>query len=150
MKSNVKRAQQRQRLIAALLQQPTVEKAAAEAGMSTVTAWRIRQSAEFEEEFRQARQQAFAQAQARAQYASNNALSVLLRIMMEPTNPAPARVRAAAEVMSYGKTASVKDEQDASRNATKKTKRVELSRLSNEQLAQARQLALAAKEPHVE
>jgi hypothetical protein len=147
MKTNSKQVQKRQRLIAALLQTSTVEKAAEAAGMSAVTGWRIRRTAEFRVEFNEACQQAFGQSEARAQFASNMALSVMLRIMTDPNEKASSRVRAAVEVVNHAKQATERDQLRARAVIAGGDKRVTLSRLSSEQLAQARQLALAAQQP---
>ena len=50
-----KKVGQREQLILALLQQPSLEKAAASIGISTVTAWRISKTKECKDEYRNAR-----------------------------------------------------------------------------------------------
>ena len=60
-----KKVGQREQLILALLQQPSLEKAAASIGISTVTAWRISKTRELKEEYRNARWEAFSQSLAR-------------------------------------------------------------------------------------
>ena len=50
-----KKVGQREQLILALLQQPSLEKAAASIGISTVNAWRISKTKEFKEDYRNAR-----------------------------------------------------------------------------------------------
>src|ERR1700692_3211093 len=59
--SPIRKSRQRDQLILALLQQPGIEKAAAVAGISSATAWRITKTREFVEEYRQARRNAFSQ-----------------------------------------------------------------------------------------
>ncbi|HEV2039233.1 MAG TPA: hypothetical protein VGT81_04170 [Casimicrobiaceae bacterium] len=49
-----KKIRQREQLILALLQRPSMEKAAASIGISPVTAWRISKTAEFQAEYRKA------------------------------------------------------------------------------------------------
>ncbi len=56
-----KQACQREPLILALLQQPSVEKAATSIGIYTVTAWRIWKTAEFKAGYRKARGEAYSQ-----------------------------------------------------------------------------------------
>src|ERR1039457_243471 len=56
-----KRIKQREQLALALLQQPSLEKAAAAVGISTTTAWRIGKTPEFEEQFERARRDAYDQ-----------------------------------------------------------------------------------------
>ena len=70
-----KKVRQWGQLILALLQQPSLEKAAASIGISTVTAWRISKTREFKEEYRNARWEAFSQSLARLQQASGAAVS---------------------------------------------------------------------------
>jgi len=60
-----KQACQREPLILALLQQPSVEKAATSIGIYTVTAWRIWKTAEFKAGYRKAREEAYSQTVAR-------------------------------------------------------------------------------------
>src|SRR5712691_8628084 len=74
-----KKVGQREQLILALLQQPSLEKAAAAIGISTVTAWRISKTKEFKEEYRNARWEAFSHSLARLQQASGAAVSALLK-----------------------------------------------------------------------
>ncbi len=92
-----------ERLIAALLQQSDLEKAATSIGISTSTAYRIRKSPEFQAAYLQARRDVVSQAMARLQQACGAATSTLLKIMLDPTNPAACRVRAADRVMEHAK-----------------------------------------------
>src|SRR5262249_773541 len=61
------KVRQREQLIVAMLQQPSLEKAAASIGISKATAWRVTNTPEFQQEFRRARRVAFSQATARLQ-----------------------------------------------------------------------------------
>ena len=97
-----KKTRQRELLIQALLQQPGLEKAAAAAGISAVTAWRISQTPEFHQEYRQARREAFSQSIGRLQQASSAAVATLMKIMVDPTAPAASRVRAADCILDRG------------------------------------------------
>ena len=96
-----KKVGQREQLILALLQQPSLEKAAASIGISTVTAWRISKTREFKEEYRNARWEALSQSSARPQQASGAAVSALLKVMIDKTTPAASRVRSADRVLDY-------------------------------------------------
>ena len=95
------KVRQRERLILALLQQPSLEKAAASIGISTVTAWRISKTPEFQKEYRQARREAFSQSVARLQHATGAAVSTLLKVMVDTNTPPPSRVRAADCVLDH-------------------------------------------------
>ena len=90
-----KKVRQCERLILALLQQPSMEKAATSIGISAVTAWRISKTAEFKAEYRKARGEAYSQTVARLQQASGAAVSTLLQVMVDKTTPPASRVRAA-------------------------------------------------------
>ena len=88
-----------ERMIVALLEHSTQEKAASALGISTVTLWRSMQKPEFAEAYRKARREAFSQSVARLQYASNAAVGTLLRILTDREAPAASRVRAADVVL---------------------------------------------------
>jgi hypothetical protein len=100
-----RRKPQRERLILALLQQPSIEKAAATVGISSVTAWRITKTPEFQEEYRQARREAFSQSLGRLQQAAGAAASTLLKVMTDATAPAASRVRAADCILGHAASA---------------------------------------------
>lgn len=102
-----KKKWQREQLILAMLQQPTWQKAAASIGISEVTAWRIRQTPEFRRENFQARREAMSQALGRLQQGSAAAASTLLKIMIDPNNPASSRVQAANRILDHAKGAFV-------------------------------------------
>ena len=101
----MRRARQREQLILALLQQPGLEKAAAVVGISTVTAWRITKTQEFQAEYRQARRDAFSQSLGRLQQAAGAATSTLMKVMVDATAPAGSRVRAADCVLEHAASA---------------------------------------------
>ena len=86
-------------LILALMQNTTIERAAAAAGVSEVTLWRRMREPEFQDQYRQARREAFAHSVVRLQHASSAAVSTLLRVMTDPAAPAHSRVRAADSVL---------------------------------------------------
>jgi uncharacterized protein (UPF0147 family) len=105
-----KKTRQREQLILALLQQPSLEKAAESVGISRSTAWRISQTAEFQEEFRQARREALSQARARLQQASSAAVTTLVKIMIDPNLPAASRVRAADCILHHAVAALMSED----------------------------------------
>src|SRR5580700_9182414 len=93
------RAKRQDQFIVALLEHPTLDKAAAALGVSDVTLWRTLKKPEFAEAFRKARREAFSQSIARLQHASNAAVGTLLRVMTDREAPAASRVRAADVVL---------------------------------------------------
>ena len=100
MIESVPTANRRQeQMIVALLEHPTLEKAAAAVGCSDVTLWRQMKKPEFREAYRKARREAFSQSIARLQHASNAAVGTLLRVMTDREAPAASRVRAADVVL---------------------------------------------------
>jgi hypothetical protein len=106
MGTTSKKSRQREQLILALLQQPSLEKAAASIGISAVTAWRMRKTEEFQREYRQARKDAFAESVARLQHASGAAVSTLLKVMVDQEAPAASRTRAADSVLRHAANAA--------------------------------------------
>ncbi len=90
----------------ALLQQPTLEKAAAAAGISSTTAWRLSLTAEFQQELHKARRKVFGQSLARMQYGSSAAVSVILHLMADPKTPVVSRLRAADSVLNHAAKAT--------------------------------------------
>ena len=107
-----KKHRRREELIAALLQQPNLEKAAQSIGISVSTAYRMRKTPEFQAEYLQARREAMAQASARLQQASGAASAVLLQAMADRTNPVMVRVRAADRVLEHGRKSLESDDQE--------------------------------------
>jgi hypothetical protein len=102
-RSSTKKSRQRQQLILSMLQQPTWQKAAASIGISEVTAWRVRQTPEFRREYLQVRREAMSQSLARLQQGSAAAATTLLKIMVDPNNPASSRVQAANRILEQAK-----------------------------------------------
>ena len=93
------RGRRREQAVLALLQHPTIEKAAAAVGVSVVTLWRWMQTEEFQQAYRKARREAFSRSLARLQQAASAATATLLKIMVDQQAPAASRVRAAAHVL---------------------------------------------------
>ena len=87
------------RIIVALLEHPTLDKAATAIGVSSVTVWRWMRRPEFQEAYRKARREAFSQSVARLQHAASAAVGTLLRVMTDREAPAASRVRAADVVL---------------------------------------------------
>ena len=87
------------RMIVALLDHLTQEKAASVLGISTVTLWRQMQKPEFAAAFRKARRQAVSLSVARLQQATGAAVATLLRVMTDRDAPASSRIRAADVVL---------------------------------------------------
>ena len=106
---SARKTRQRERLIAALLQHPSLERAAESMGISRVTAWRIQQTPEFQQEYRQARRAADSQAVARLQQAKSAAVSTTLKIMVDPQVSATTRLQAVDRVFKYGQALPSED-----------------------------------------
>ncbi len=87
--------------ILALLEHPTLERAAAALNVSSTTLWRWMQDREFKNAYREARRRAFSQSIGRLQQASTAAVSTLLKVMIDPNTPASTRVRAADSVLDH-------------------------------------------------
>jgi hypothetical protein len=88
--------------IAALLSQRNQEEAAQAAGVSKRTLNRWLRTPAFQTAYREARRAAMSQANARMQQAASAAVSALLKVMVDPTTPAAARVRAADCILARG------------------------------------------------
>ena len=85
--------------IAALLTQRNIEEAARVTGIGSTTLVRWLQMPEFQAAYREARRAAFSQSIARLQQASSAAVSILVKIMVDPDAPTSSRVRAADVVL---------------------------------------------------
>jgi hypothetical protein len=97
----------------ALLQQPTLDKAAAAAGISTATAWRRTQDPDFQDKLRKARREVFSQSVGRLQQAGPAAVNTLLRVMADPAAAAASKVRAACPVLEISVRAMALDDLEA-------------------------------------
>ena len=76
-----------ERMIIALLEQPTLERAASSVGISDVTLWRWLKKPEFRDAYQKARRDAFSRSIGRLQFATSAAVSCLLRILADPNAP---------------------------------------------------------------
>ena len=88
--------------IAALLSQRNHEEAAQVAGVSKSSLNRWLKMPEFQSAYLEARRAAMFQANARLQQASSAAVSTLVKVMVDPSTPASARVRAADCILARG------------------------------------------------
>jgi hypothetical protein len=88
--------------IAALLSQRNHEEAARAADVSKRTLSRWLKIPAFQSAYLEARRAAMFQANARLQQAASAAVSALLKVMVDPSTPASARVRAADCVLARG------------------------------------------------
>ncbi len=100
-----KKKVQRERLIQALLEQPTLAKAAACSGMSYTTAWRMFKTLEFQEEYLASRRQLISQGFARLQKAYGAAVSKITKLMVEPGVPPAVQLRAAESILCHAESA---------------------------------------------
>jgi hypothetical protein len=91
--------------IAALLTQRNVEEAARVAGIGTQTLYRWMKEPKFQAAYLDARRATVFQSNARLQQASSAAVSTLLKIMVDASAPAAARVRAADHVLDHSRQA---------------------------------------------
>jgi hypothetical protein len=92
-------ATRKEKAILALMQQPTVEKAAEVAGVHPATLYRWRKDPEFQKALLAARREAFFQAIGRLQQASAPAMAAVLRILTDGQVPASTRLQAARCVL---------------------------------------------------
>ena len=88
--------------LAALLTQPTKEKAAAAAGIGLTTLKRYRADPEFQAEYQKAVSEMIEDAAALAKQSLNPALSCLREIVEDGDETATARIQAARSILEYG------------------------------------------------
>jgi transposase-like protein len=82
------------RAVVALLEHPTVEKAAEAAGVHPTTLRRWLRQPEFHEAVRQARREKFSQSMGLLHLGTNAAIANLMKIMRDPNQPGSTQVRA--------------------------------------------------------
>lgn len=92
-----------ERAIAALLQEPTVGKAAASAGVGERTLYRWLDMPRFADAYRKARRDAFGQAIAQTQRYAPLAVHTLVALMSDRSTPANVRASAAATLLKIGR-----------------------------------------------
>jgi len=95
-------SRKKEEAIQALCTQRNVEEAARAAGIGKQTLIRWLKLPEFQSAYLEARRAAMFQANARLQQVSSAAVSTLARIMVDPSAPASARVRAADCILARG------------------------------------------------
>jgi Helix-turn-helix domain len=88
--------------IAALLCQKNQDEAARLVGISRRTLSRWLKTPEFKAAYLEARRSAMSQANARLQQASSAAVSTLIKVMVDPSSPASAKLRAADCILARG------------------------------------------------
>ena len=88
-----------QKALAALLSEPTIEKAAAKVGVGERTLYTWLGESAFGDAYRTARREAVGQAIARLQQVSGGAVAVLVNVMANPDTPPATRVAAAKTVL---------------------------------------------------
>jgi hypothetical protein len=88
------RTSRKDRAILALLEHPTLEKAAEAVGIHPTTLRRWLRQPEFQEALRQARREKFSQSMGLLHLGTNAAISNLLKIMRDPNQPGSTQVRA--------------------------------------------------------
>jgi hypothetical protein len=87
--------------ISALLISRNLEEAARSVGISLSTLIRWMRLPEFDKAYRDARRSAFSQSVARLQQASGAAVTVLLKVLLDPRTPPGTKVRAADSVLDH-------------------------------------------------
>ena len=102
--------QKMEQAIVALLSHGNLEAAARAVGINPNTLLRWTKDPEFEAARREARRTAFSQSIARLQDASGAAVTTVLKIMLNPSAPARARLRAAEIVLERGAVATVMED----------------------------------------
>ncbi|HYE72909.1 MAG TPA: phBC6A51 family helix-turn-helix protein, partial [Blastocatellia bacterium] len=88
-----------QKVIQALINQPTIRDAAKESGISETTVWRWLNEAEFQAAYRAARNSLLETTLTRLQGACGEAVTVLNEVMQDQTAPTSSRVTAAVKVL---------------------------------------------------
>lgn len=97
--------------LCAVISHPTLQDAAAAAGISETTLWRYKQDPEFSRRLREARREAVDHAVLRLQRnCSNDAVTVLHELMLKEDAPASSRITAARIVLDYSMRAVEIDE----------------------------------------
>jgi hypothetical protein len=88
-----------EKVIVALLTEPTYRQAAKKAGVGETTIYRWLQDEEFDLAYKEARNQAFNQTISRIQQSTSNAVTTLNEVMEDKESPASSRVTAAKTVL---------------------------------------------------
>ena len=99
--SSQKRARKKEQTIAALLVQPTIAKAAKQAGVGERTLLRWLKLDDFQAALRIAQRKVLSQAIAQIQQATSESVKTFRSVMMDEGSPASARVAAARIVLDF-------------------------------------------------
>jgi transposase-like protein len=99
-------SRKKEEAVAALLTARNIEEAARVVGVATSTLLRWQKIPEFHQAYREAKRAVFEQSSARLQQASGAAVSTLLKVMLDPSSPAPTRVSAADSVLTHAARSS--------------------------------------------
>src|SRR5262249_10504477 len=100
MKATAEKLSRRQAaFLSSLLTAPTLTKAAHQAGIGEVTAWRWMKDDGFQDAYRAARRQVVQHAITRLQQATGKAVETLCAVMRDAEAPASARVSAARAIL---------------------------------------------------
>lgn len=110
-------------IILALLQSPSIEKAAASLDLAPSTLWRWLKKPKFKEALRDARRKAFSQNIARLQNASSAAVSTLLKTMVDTGAPHASRIRAAECVLEMSLRSMETEDLEARIDTLEQTRR---------------------------
>jgi hypothetical protein len=94
---------EQQKAVLALLNQPTIAKAAEECGVTTRTMYRWMDEPAFGEAYRRARRQAFSQAISMSQKYAPVALQALAKIVTDEKQPTSCRVSAASAILKFSR-----------------------------------------------
>ena len=92
-----------EKAILALINQPTVVKAAEESGVPQRTLYRWLEDPVFDAAYRKARRQAFSQAISMSQKYAPMALQALAKIVHDESKPTSARVSAASAILKFSR-----------------------------------------------
>jgi hypothetical protein len=109
-KENAAGTKKRQDLIAAMLRPQTLQKAAEAAGISEATAWRIRQTPEFQKEYMAARNAAYDHSLGLIQNAATKAATLLVIAINDSQVSMATRVQAAHLVLEHSRDAALRDD----------------------------------------
>ena len=101
-----------QRILKACLEQPTLERAAAAAGVSAATVWRYRQRPEYQQALHEIGERGIAQATARIQQVTLAAANEKIRMLMDPKTPESVRARVAERILSHAQKALERENLD--------------------------------------
>ena len=108
--TSITRSTKMDRIVRAMFEHGTLQKAATALGMSEVTVWRWTQKPEFQEASREVRRETLHRSSARLLHGSNAAVATMLKLMLDPNAPAAVRVRAAEGVLEHAeKTFELED-----------------------------------------